>query len=312
MQNVITGTRIAAQIRMRRDAFSGTFLIVEGSTDGKLYKNIIDAEKCEISVASNDDLEKIEDDEENCQDNEEDEQNLQRGAKHNVKQALEILEKENFTGVLAIVDADFSRLDGDLPNSPNLHLTDYHDLEIMLLNSPALDKVMRELGSKEKISNFGKDILTTLLEAGENIGYLRWTSLKFNFNLKFKKLSFSKFIDTKTLTIDISILIKVVKDHSKKQKLPDKDIKSKLETLKKYDSHDLLQVCCGHDLIRILSIALCKTWGTQNNNDVKPEKLEMNLRLAYEASYFQTTQLYKSIQEWEKNNQPYQVLLQAA
>ncbi|HLO85714.1 MAG TPA: DUF4435 domain-containing protein [Nostocaceae cyanobacterium] len=280
----MTPERLADQIRLRRSAHSGTFIIVEGADDEKFYERFVDQQNCKLAIAD---------------------------GKDNAIGALKILETGNFTGVLAIVDADFSRLEEDLPNNPNLLLTDYHDLEIMLFNSPALDKVMRELGSEEKIKAFGKNIFLTLLEAGKIIGYLRWTSLKFNLNLKFEDLTFSKFLDPKTLIIDIVKLIKTVKDHSRKPELIEQDIQSKLETLKS-DSHDLRQICCGHDLICILSVGLGKTWGTQNNNDVKPEKLEMILRLAYEASYFRTTQLYKFIQKWEKNNQPYQILPQAA
>ncbi|MFM6158768.1 MAG: hypothetical protein ACKPE3_38255, partial [Sphaerospermopsis kisseleviana] len=132
--------------------------------------------------------------------------------------------------------------------------------------------------------------------------------LKFNLSLKFENLTYSKFLDQKTLKVDITKLIKAVKDHSQKPALIEKDIQEKLENLQDND-HDPHQVCCGHDLICILSIGLCKIWGTWNSNDVKPEVLEKILRLAYEESYFRNTQLYKLIQVWEQNNQPYQVLL---
>ncbi|AFZ59515.1 DUF4435 domain-containing protein [Anabaena cylindrica FACHB-243] len=280
MRESITPEFIANQIRMRRSAYSGTFIIVEGSTDARVYERCLDNKKCELSVAYN---------------------------KEKAIGALAILEKNNFAGVLAIIDADFSRLEDILPASPNLLVTDYHDLEIMLIQSPALDKVIREFGSEEKIKNYAKNITITLLETGKIIGYLRWLSLKFNLSLKFEDLTFSKFLEPKTLAIDTIKLIKAVKDHSQKPALIEKDIQEKLENLKD-DDHDPLQVCCGHDLICILSIGLCKVWGTWNSNDVKPEVLEKILRLAYEESYFRNTQLYRHIQTWEQNNQPYQVL----
>jgi hypothetical protein len=283
MREFITPEFIANQIRMRRSAYSGTFIIVEGSTDTRVYERCLDNKKCNFEIANN---------------------------KDKAIAALSILERDNFTGVLAIVDADFSRLEGTLPASQNLLFTDYHDLEIMLIQSPALDKLMREFGSEEKINNFYKlyqPIIINLLENGKLIGYLRWVSLKFNLSLKFENLTYSKFIDQKTLKVDIAKLIKAVKDHSQKPALIEKDIQEKLENLQDND-HDPLQVCCGHDLICILSIGLCKIWGTWNSNYVKPEVLEISLRLAYEESYFRDTQLYKLIQGWEQNNQPYQVL----
>ncbi|MEQ8536026.1 MAG: hypothetical protein RIB93_00960 [Coleofasciculus sp. D1-CHI-01] len=49
-------------------------------------------------------------------------------------------------------------------------------------------------------------------------------------------------------------------------------------------------------------------WGSWNTNEVKPDTLERELRLAYEESYFRSTQLYQSIQQWEVKNKPYQLL----
>lgn len=283
MRDAITPYRIANQIRMRRDdnTHSGTFLIVEGRSDKLLYERFINSEKCEFSIAY---------------------------SKNNATGALRLLEEDNFVGVLAIVDADFSILEGTLPYSPNILLTDYHDLEIMLIKSPALEKVLRERGSENKIIKFGKDICQTLLESGKIIGYLRWVSLKFDLSLKFEELAFNKFLDQTTLAIDTLKLIKVVKDHSQKPALKEKDIQDSLDSLKD-DSHDPCHVCCGHDLMCILSIGLCKTLGSWNYNEVKPETIERELRLAYEHAHFRNTQLYISIQKWEENNQPYQVLL---
>ncbi|MBO1348160.1 MAG: hypothetical protein EBE86_012545 [Hormoscilla sp. GUM202] len=41
----------------------------------------------------------------------------------------------------------------------------------MLLDSPALDKVIAEFGSQEKIAKFNRDVRTALLEAGMSVGY---------------------------------------------------------------------------------------------------------------------------------------------
>jgi len=74
------------------------------------------------------------------------------------------------------------------------------------------------------------------------------------------------------------------------------------------DTHDPWHVCCGHDLVCILSIGLRKIIGTWNPNDIKPDVLERSLRLAFERSYFHKTQLYVSIQQWEKANTPFVIL----
>ncbi|MEG4347888.1 DUF4435 domain-containing protein [Microcoleus sp. A003_D6] len=146
---------IATQIRLLRTdkQYSGSFLIAEGDTDARVWKNLVDSTNCRVENAHN---------------------------KDNAVKVLNILEKDNFAGVLAIVDADFWILEGTVNSNPNLLLTDTHDLETMLLKSPSLEKVLSEHGSEQKVKDFGKDIRQTLLESAKVIGYLRWASLKFN------------------------------------------------------------------------------------------------------------------------------------
>ena len=167
---------IATEIRMLRTdkQYSGSFLIAEGDTDARVWKNLVDPTKCRVEIAHNKDL---------------------------AVKVLDILEKDNFAGVLAIVDADFCILEGTVPSSPNLLLTDTHDLETMLLKSPALEKLLLEHGSEQKIKDFPKDIRQTLLESAKVIGYLRWASLKFDYSLKFEDLAFRSFVEKGIISI---------------------------------------------------------------------------------------------------------------
>ena len=282
MREQISPNYIANQIRLLRtqSKYTGSFVIAEGDTDARVWKNLLDSTKCRVEIAHN---------------------------KDNAVKVLNILEKDNFAGVLAIVDADFWILEGTFPSSSNLFFTDTHDLETMLLKSPALKKVLSEHGSEQKVKDFGKDIRQTLLESAKVIGYLRWASLKFSYALKFEGLAFSKFIDDKTLALNESKLLQTVKNNSQKLGLDEAEIIAKMDSLKA-NAQDMWYVCCGHDMICILSIALCKALGTRNSKQVEPDVLEKDLRLAYESSHFRLTQLYTAIQDWEKTNQPFHVL----
>ena len=79
---------------------------------------------------------------------------------------------------------------------------------------------------------------------------------------------------------------------------------------KKNIKHDPWQICCGHDLVKIIAIALGKLIGTNNKKEVLPDVLERSLRLAYEEAYFIKTKLYQDICTWDNNNHPYKVLFQ--
>ena len=153
-----TALTIANEIRMARSQFGGIYIIVEGSTDVKVYKGLtvegevrfIDAREKSVLV-----------------------------------EAIRLLNADHQTGVLAIADADFDRLPPlQLFNEPNLLYCDHHDGETMLIDSPALEKVLRELGSSEKIravEQGGTRVRTHLLNSGRLIARLaafvvdRWT-----------------------------------------------------------------------------------------------------------------------------------------
>ncbi len=256
-------------------------MLVEGSLDKIFYQRFVDEHACQLVCVSG-----------------------KPSSKLRVIAVLEILEKSSFQGVLAIVDADFDRLETSPPNSLNLLYTDSHDLETMLLDSPALDKVITEFGSQEKIAKFNRDVRTALLEAGMWVGYLLWVSQCDGLNLTFDGIKFSNFVDDRTLQIDELKLIREVKNKSQALSLKDEELQQRL-TNKRSNSHDRWQVCCGHHLVEILSLGLRKAIGSNKAADVEPHSLEQNLRLAYEEVYFQKTRLYLDMITWESNNQPF-------
>lgn len=281
MREHLSVDRDANTIKMQRSIFSGTFLLVEGSSDKLFYDRFIDPDReiCKIVVQS---------------------------GKARVIEVLGALQKLNLHGVLAIVDADFDRLEGSLDDNPDLFRTDLHDLETMLINSPALDKVIAEFGSEEKITRFGQDIRAVILENGVIIGYLRWISKIDGLNLTFNGITFSSFINEKIMKIDQSKFIQEVINKSQAHSLNNKDLQQRINS-QKDENHDPCQVNCGHDLVEILSLGFRRAIGSYQPSDIKPDILERSLRLAYEEVYFCETELYLSIRSWESNNQPFKV-----
>jgi Protein of unknown function (DUF4435) len=104
MRELMTADREANAIKLQRSHFLGAFLLVEGSTDRLFYKNLMHGDICRIivTIAGN-------------------------SRKKRAIEILTILEESNFTGILAIVDADFDRLNSIEYPSPNLFLTDTYD-----------------------------------------------------------------------------------------------------------------------------------------------------------------------------------------
>ncbi len=268
-----------------------SFLLVEGETDKKLFEGFIEPTKCYISIAY---------------------------GKEKAIEIVSILERSNFSGVLAIVDADFDILEAKYSNLLNLIFTDTHDIEIMMIEAPSFEKFLREYGSEEKISNFtrkfGHDIRSLIVERTLPIGYLRWISLRENLSFDFQKLEFGKFVNKDTLEVDVQKLIGILQarlrasgEVSKRHICTDKAIQEKIEQLASA-SHHHSQVCCGHDVVSLLSIGLRKALGSHNANSMDADHIEASLRLAFEQIHFEKTQLYSSIRDWEEANEPFSIL----
>jgi len=283
MKRYLTAHDIANDAKLMRALHFGTILIVEGDTDARVYSTFIDDTQCKIIVAN---------------------------GKDNAVKALEILEKSNLKGILAIVDTDFWKLNGMKPNSPNILLTDTHDLETMIISSSAFEKILSGFVNDRKIKKFGKSVREKILESALIIGLFRWLSSpeKDNLYLVFKGLTFENFIDKKTLVVNIGKLVNEVKDNSKNFAINDIKIKNKIIKLKN-ENHDPWHVCSGHDLIKILFIGLRNIVGNRRARNIDSvDALAEIIRISYDYSYFCLTELHKSIKVWEKSNFPFKLL----
>ncbi len=214
--------------------------------------------------------------------------------------------------ILGIIDRDYLEPLKKLPRSNNILITDYRDLECMMIDSPAFSNIVRELGSKNKIKSIGgtSAVKQHLLHAGKIIGELRYYSQLSGFHWSFQKLDIEKILDKKTMNVDQVKLISHLnaqQNNNITRLTNDVCLKAKhaasfalCQKLSKYFSHDLL-ICRGHDLMSILNYALRTYCGTLNANEWTVEKLEAVFRIAY-VPYFSKTKLHTSINSWINNN----------
>ncbi len=268
--------KVLNAIGMKLNANSDVVIVlVEGDTDKRLFKKIFDASKVSIEITF---------------------------GKQNLLDVTDLLHQNKLgreVSFFAIKDSDFDRIN-QKKEVKNLYLTDFSDIETMILISPVLDSILSEYGQENKIE--GKNILQILLNEAKLLGSLKLINEREGLNLKFTDLNFSKFLNKSNLKIDIDKMIKTVLDNSKRQDLKVEDFKPKVEHILA-QNHDLLQLCNGHDLIQLLSIALTKLIGSKDQKDVKIETLESSLRISYRFEDFKLTKLYASIIEWEKQNE---------
>ena len=265
---------------MTRTQFSGSFLIVEGRDDRLFMVRFIALETCEIRVAY---------------------------GKQNVSDAIDILDEDLFSGALGVIDADFDRIEGISSRSQNVVMPECHDLMTMLVCSPALTRVARELGSEEKLESLGKTILESLIEIALPIGYLRLHSIRAGLNLRFMGLTYSRWIGTRSFQADTGKLIEAVKNHSRRHDLSSDSLARAIADLHRAN-YVAYEICVGTDLVEALSIGLRRVLANRPAADVRPELLRSNLRLAYSDVEFRASTLMRVIEQWQSQNPRFQVL----
>lgn len=272
---------VANRIRQKRQVHSdAVFLLVEGDDDKKLFQKFVDGRRCRIQPAY---------------------------GRPNVEEALAILEADGFRRVLAIVDTDFDVMEGRAPASPNLLRTDTHDVETMMLASPALEHVLNEHGEAEQIETFeassAMSVRQHLLAVAETFGYLRWHASREQLSWRFEAFPFERVLHRKTWQLLASQVLGELQGHSGAGVLDSETINQALEALRAR-APDIWQLCNGHDMVAMLAIGLQRVLGKRNAAEVKPEVLEKDLRLAYEAAYFAETSLCRALRDWHQAHAP--------
>lgn len=224
--------------------------------------------------------------------------------KSNVIEILRQLKRYSVNGVIGIVDDDFDSLNGISHDLENLFYTDTHDIETLIMCSPAFEKVINEFGDMNKIHIAERkkqmEIRDIILMLCLPIGYLRWISQKRLWKLNFRDLPIDEVIDEEKLLLKEDLLIKKVLEKSGKIDVDEQEINRELESIKK-GKHNPWLVCQGHDLIDILSFLFIKKqfkhhWKDRANN------IKGVLRVSYHISYFKNTKLFSRLIEWEKRN----------
>ena len=284
MWPLYTPHHIANEVRLKRTQHRGSFLLVEGSDDSRAYKRFFQPYECRVVLAF---------------------------SKDNVISAIRLLDDEAFKGALGLVDSDFDKLDCTRLPSENLVRADCHDLEAMIIRSNALDIVLHEFASAEKLSRFqdrhGFSVREWLLETARPLGYLRWNSLRRGLNLWFRGLRFSNFVDPRTLKLHPAKLLTEVRNRSMNWAISDQELTQ--HGWPQNHNDDPWQLCCGHDMVDLLTLALKRAIGSEQN--LATEQVASSLRLAFNHQDFAQTELRAAIQQW-KTKTGFTVLIPAS
>ena len=278
--NKIVSVNKANEIRLKRQVHKGAFLVVEGRDDRLFMQSFTSPVGCKIEVG---------------------------GGRGNVLEIIKVLEEENLPGIIGLVDSDFNRIDTPQISAPNMVMPEHHDLETMLLCSPALNRVLAEFGSHNKLQGFEEEVLDALIKRALPIGLLRLFSHRSGLGLRFDGLNYSKCIKQSTFQISISGLINEVKNRSQRQNLPFEQLENGMQDMANAHN-DPLEVCNGSDLVEILLVGLKGKLGNLKDSRADGAALRTALRLAYSEQDFLTSTLRSAIWSWQTQTNGFQVL----
>jgi hypothetical protein len=265
------------------------FLLVEGGSDQRFWTARVDIRRCQVRTTD---------------------------GRAQALRELDTIRSEGRKGFIAVLDADFDRIEGTLLEDPDVVWTDLHDLESILVASPALEKVLAEVGSPRKIEEFEQQerrpIRDVLLSHALWLGRLRWLSRREKLDLQFRKLppdsrefrylNYHSFCEKASWRLDHVKLVRTVLNFCSRHDL---SVDSLLARMKALPEADAWQLCVGHDLIGLLAVGLRAKLGSRNALSI--EGLQERLRLAFERAHLEMTAMYQALRSWERRNEPFRV-----
>ncbi|WP_454495886.1 hypothetical protein [Bacillus toyonensis] len=284
----MTADRTANAIIMQDTSSDKTFVIVEGMKDYKLYTKFLNVHN-QVEIK-------------------------QVGGTERVQQVIQILNEREFNSKVGIIDSDFSKILNDEVDVENLFLTDFHDSEVMMFESPALEMVLSMYVTREKLETFldKREIREIIIKLAEEIGLLKLANYVHGLGLAFKPreadgntLKYKDFINDRTLDlIGREQLIQAVRNYSfnRSDSVAEIDvIKERIEELSNSE-YELVQLVNGHDLSNIIFLLLKKVLRCNNRSLYDYNSIEDALIMSYEARYWVETELFQNLHKWAELN----------
>ena len=270
------------QIKLERSVHKGSFFLVEGDTDGRVFRQFIDSAVCSLVVCVNRD---------------------------NVVRTIERLDAYGFHGAVGVVDSDYCELLEIRRPSPNICCTGANDLECLIIKSGAFDKVLLHYSSAEKIEKIerarGLNVRAMIYAQAAHIGAMRLAAKRAGWPVKFSGMTYT-FASNISFEINVSAVCQHVLARSQLAALTTERFMSAAQEERKRAPSDLA-LCNGDDLMRVVARALKKEIGTYNGFERESNELAKALYLAFDLDHFSKTALYRCLRHWEEGNGPFVV-----
>lgn len=222
--------------------------------------------------------------------------------KNNVLGCLNKLDDVGIGDVLGIVDDDLDSLFDVKLTSPNIVVTDYRDLECMLLCSDALENVLNEFGDWDRIRKFeqcsGCTVIKAVEERAIHFGKIRFAARMFNLSVNADGLRVRRSLNESTWTLDMDRLVKGT-GGARHQILE--------RCLAKLPVAEPWNIIRGHDAVDVLCVGLRRVLGRLGASTGR-EQICKVLRSGFSEASLRRSRVYSNICHWESVNGSCRVL----
>lgn len=263
MHEHITPEVLATEAVMTLAAFGGVVVLVEGPSDKLIFEDILPAEYFRVIHCVN------------------------KGIAVEamlILEATDALAANKKARVIALVDSDFDRPLG-ISALPRSFQTDYHDLDVMLIWSPAFDRWMRQYGLEEKVAAFGgvDAVRSKLTELCEFIGAMRLFAIKASLAVNFDSLRYETYVEKRTLSVNRFGLCQGIWNVNREafRGLSLANFLAGVERELQDFSGDTRDLVQGHDIVNVLGIMMRFALASMEAKTTEEQCIAPALRLAY-------------------------------
>lgn len=280
IRNASTGTESIPYVKlMLSTGTTCVFIFVEGNSDYDLYKKFLSKDTSVVQLLKS------------------------YGGKPQVIEAVNYFQKNQVVG---IVDSDFEVLLQN-PSIQKIFRTDYHDLELLIINAGAWNSVFEEY---YQAADSSADIIKCkILKSLELIGNGKLINYLETLELNFSSLKPHEYYSVADDTLDIEKYITDLHTRSpNKRRMIEKKEFEDFSKSKEYElwymrvasfeskTEYLLHLCCGHDFLCLFAHIVRNKrthWHPPTSDDIS-----RTLRAAYSFEMFSHTRLYTTLQEY--------------
>ncbi|MFH9177984.1 DUF4435 domain-containing protein [Streptomyces albogriseolus] len=271
MREFISAGNIANEVAMLRTTMSGPIVLLEGTTDSRLYRRFFLPQPHVRSIFCD--------------------------GKPILLEAMSQIRRRRIRGVIAICDADYDRV-LRISRGDGVHFADLHDAETMISYSDAFHRVFEELINRDAAASEVQRIRDFLIEVACTIGEIRLWSIQNEASLKFADTDAGEYLQEDG-NFDLEGYASQVLEDSSSGAASVGELLSiaKERRFKNFG----IEIASGHDFCSLLAADVRRR--LQNPPDsLTASLIEAMLRLSFDAECFARTQLARGLDEWQGRN----------